>query len=66
MPPRGLMLLDQSDHPLVNHTLSLTLTLSRWERGQRSPRAEVRNVSPLAPRGLRLSLPQRGSAGVEG
>jgi len=40
----------------VNHALSLTLTLSRKERGQRSPRAESLSVSPFAHRGLRFSL----------
>ena len=48
----------------MNHALSLTLTLSRKEREQRSPRAEAPHAPPFARCGLRLSLPQRGRAGV--
>lgn len=48
----------------MNHALSLTLTLSHKEREQRSPCAEAPSVSPFARTGLRLSLPQRGRAGV--
>ncbi len=48
----------------MTHAPSLTLTLSPKEREQRSPRAESPSVSPFAHRGLRLSLPQRGRAGV--
>ena len=48
----------------MTHALSLSLTLSPKEREQRSPRAEASRVSPFLRDGLRLSLPQRGRAGV--
>ncbi len=55
---------ESTEPPSMNNALSLTLTLSRKERDQRSPRAEALDTSPFAHRGLRPSLPQRGRAGV--
>ena len=49
---------------LVMHALSLTLALSHKERERRSPRAESPGTSSFARGGRRLSLPQRGRAGV--
>jgi hypothetical protein len=61
LPPRlGLAI----SAPLSSCALSLTLTLSRWERGQPGPPVVVPSAPAPAQRWMPFSLSQRERAGV--